>query len=119
MFLLAKINFEIIVERLNPSVLFVSFIIFSFASIALFLQADLQKMRQQTQETKQFIEKQEAEERELLKIIAEAEANMIRQKRELDQVQTDKWKVSVSLRVCVSLCSSNRVFKLRMKETVI
>lgn len=54
------------------------------------LKADLQKMRQQTQETKQFIEKQEAEERELLKIIAEAEANMIRQKRELDQVISER-----------------------------
>ncbi len=45
-------------------------------------------MRQQAHETKQFIEKQEAEERELLKIIAEADVERIRQKKELDQVQT-------------------------------
>lgn len=33
---------------------------------------------------------------------------------------TDRWKVSVSPCVCMSLCSFfNRTFKLRMKETVI
>lgn len=68
--------------------MFLTFILFSFASIALFLQAELQRMRQQAQETNQFIEKQEAEKRELLKIIAEADAERIRQKKELDQVQT-------------------------------
>ncbi|KAK7161348.1 hypothetical protein R3I94_004128 [Phoxinus phoxinus] len=50
------------------------------------IKAELQRMRQQAQQTKQFIEKQEAEERELLKTIADANANEIRQKRELDQV---------------------------------
>lgn len=45
-------------------------------------------MRQQAQETKQLIEEQEGKEHELLKIIAEADAERIRQKKELDQVQT-------------------------------
>lgn len=43
-------------------------------------------MRQQALETKHFIEKQEEEERKLLKIISEADAERIRQKKELDQV---------------------------------
>ncbi|XP_039537748.1 cilia- and flagella-associated protein 58 [Pimephales promelas] len=47
---------------------------------------DLQKMKQQAQETKQSNEKLEAEERELLKIIAKADVERIRQKKELDQV---------------------------------
>jgi len=51
-------------------------------------------MKQQAQETKQSNEKLEAEERELLKIIAKADVERIRQKKELDQVQsTDRWKV--------------------------
>ncbi|XP_051750654.1 cilia- and flagella-associated protein 58 [Ctenopharyngodon idella] len=54
------------------------------------LKVELQKMRQQAQETKQFIEKQEAEECKLLKIITEADAERIRQKRELDQVISER-----------------------------
>uniref|UniRef100_A0A8C2CLS0 Cilia and flagella associated protein 58 n=1 Tax=Cyprinus carpio TaxID=7962 RepID=A0A8C2CLS0_CYPCA len=54
------------------------------------LKAELQRMRQQAQETNQFIEKQEAEKRELLKIIAEADAERIRQKKELDQVRNER-----------------------------
>ncbi|XP_063818726.1 cilia- and flagella-associated protein 58 isoform X2 [Pseudophryne corroboree] len=50
------------------------------------LKAELQKMKQQSIETKQFIENQEAEERKLLKIISEADAERLRQKKELDQV---------------------------------
>lgn len=51
-------------------------------------QAELQKLRQQVLETKHFIEKQEAEERKLLRIIAEADGERLRQKKELDQVGT-------------------------------
>lgn len=51
-------------------------------------QAELQKMRTQALETKQFIEKQESEERKLLRIIAEADGERLRQKKELDQVET-------------------------------
>lgn len=53
-------------------------------------------MRQQAQETKQFIDKQEAEERKLLKIIADADVERVRQKKELDQVHTSKWFLSPS-----------------------
>lgn len=51
-----------------------------------FCQSELLKMRQQALETKHFIEKQEEEERKLLKIISEADAERMRQKKELDQV---------------------------------
>nr|XP_055060546.1 cilia- and flagella-associated protein 58 [Misgurnus anguillicaudatus] len=54
------------------------------------LKAELQKMRQQAQETKQFIEKQEAEEQKLLKIIADADAEKLHQKKELDQVISER-----------------------------
>ncbi|XP_023653651.1 cilia- and flagella-associated protein 58 [Paramormyrops kingsleyae] len=50
------------------------------------LKAELTKMKQLAQETKQFIDNQEAEERKLLKIIADADAKRVRQKKELDQV---------------------------------
>ncbi|XP_053306830.1 cilia- and flagella-associated protein 58 [Spea bombifrons] len=54
------------------------------------LKAELQKMTQQSIETKQFIENQEAEERKLLKIISEADAERLRQKKELDQVISER-----------------------------
>ncbi|KAM4702756.1 cilia- and flagella-associated protein 58 [Rhinophrynus dorsalis] len=54
------------------------------------LKAELQKMKQQSIETKEFIEKQEAEERKLLKIISEADAERLRQKKELDQVISER-----------------------------
>ncbi|XP_040848434.1 cilia- and flagella-associated protein 58 [Ochotona curzoniae] len=54
------------------------------------LKAELQKLRQQALETKQFIEKQEGEERKLLRIIAEADGERLRQKKELDQVISER-----------------------------
>ncbi|XP_053245246.1 cilia- and flagella-associated protein 58 [Podarcis raffonei] len=54
------------------------------------LKSELLKMRQQALETKHFIEKQEEEERKLLKIISEADAERIRQKKELDQVISER-----------------------------
>ena len=51
------------------------------------LKAELQRMKQQASESKAYIEAQEAEERKLLKIIAEADAERVRQKKELDQVR--------------------------------
>lgn len=57
-----------------------------FSSFFCFCQGELLKMRQQAVETKHFIEKQEEEERKLLKIISEADAERLRQKKELDQV---------------------------------
>nr|XP_031538693.1 cilia- and flagella-associated protein 58 [Vicugna pacos] len=52
--------------------------------------AELQKLRQQTLETKHFIEQQEAEERRLLRIIVEADGERLRQKKELDQVISER-----------------------------
>ena len=50
------------------------------------LKAELQRMKQQAAESKAYIEAQESEERKLVKIIAEADAERVRQKKELDQV---------------------------------
>ncbi|KAK3530439.1 hypothetical protein QTP86_024351, partial [Hemibagrus guttatus] len=54
------------------------------------LKAELQKMKQQAQETKQYMDNQEVEEQKLLKIIADADAEKVRQKKELDQGQQSK-----------------------------
>nr|XP_060622997.1 cilia- and flagella-associated protein 58 [Anolis sagrei ordinatus] len=54
------------------------------------LKTELLKMRQQALETKHFIEKQEEEERKLLKIISEADAERMKQKKELDQVISER-----------------------------
>uniref|UniRef100_A0A8D0BN97 Cilia and flagella associated protein 58 n=1 Tax=Salvator merianae TaxID=96440 RepID=A0A8D0BN97_SALMN len=54
------------------------------------LKSELLKMKQQALETKHFIEKQEEEERKLLKIISEADAERMRQKKELDQVISER-----------------------------
>ncbi|XP_010134614.1 PREDICTED: coiled-coil domain-containing protein 147 [Buceros rhinoceros silvestris] len=54
------------------------------------LKAELLKMKKQALETKHFIENQEGEERKLLKIIAEANAESLRQKREIDQVINER-----------------------------
>ncbi|XP_041369085.1 cilia- and flagella-associated protein 58-like [Gigantopelta aegis] len=54
------------------------------------LKAELQKMKQQAAESKAYIEAQETEERKLLKIIAEADAERVRQKKELDQVISER-----------------------------
>ncbi|XP_074883074.1 cilia- and flagella-associated protein 58 [Buteo buteo] len=54
------------------------------------LKAELLKMKKQALETKHFIENQEAEERRLLKIIAEADAERLKQKKEFDQVINER-----------------------------
>ncbi|KAJ8025423.1 Cilia- and flagella-associated protein 58 [Holothuria leucospilota] len=54
------------------------------------LKAELQRMKQQAVESKAYIEAQEAEERKLLKIISEADAERLRQKKELDQVINER-----------------------------
>ncbi|KAF6019521.1 ccdc147 [Bugula neritina] len=51
------------------------------------LKAELQRMKQMAAESKAYIEAQEAEERKLLKIISEADAERVRQKKELDQLK--------------------------------
>ncbi|XP_026787942.2 cilia- and flagella-associated protein 58 [Pangasianodon hypophthalmus] len=54
------------------------------------LKAELQKTKQQAQETKQYMENQEVEEHRLLKIIADADAEKVRQKKDLDQVISER-----------------------------
>ncbi|XP_067934774.1 cilia- and flagella-associated protein 58-like [Watersipora subatra] len=54
------------------------------------LKAELQRMKQMAAESKAYIEAQEAEERKLLKIISEADAERVRQKKELDQVISER-----------------------------
>lgn len=65
--------------------------------MSVFQQAELQKMRQQAQETKRFIDKQEADEHKLLKIIAEADVERLRQKKELDQVSHGFSRLRITL----------------------
>lgn len=54
------------------------------------LKGELQRMKHQAQESRAYIEAQEAEERKLLKVIAEADAERVRQKKELDQVISER-----------------------------
>ncbi|XP_040418865.1 cilia- and flagella-associated protein 58 isoform X2 [Cygnus olor] len=54
------------------------------------LKAELFKMKKQALETKHFIENQEAEERKLLKIIAEADAERLKQKKEYERVINER-----------------------------
>ncbi|KAJ8284910.1 hypothetical protein COCON_G00037600 [Conger conger] len=54
------------------------------------LKAELQKMKQQVQEARQFISTQEAEERKLLKIVDDADAERLAQKKQLDQVISER-----------------------------
>ncbi|NWH61005.1 CFA58 protein, partial [Geococcyx californianus] len=54
------------------------------------LKAELQKVKKQALETKRFIEHQEAEERRLLKIIGEADAERLKQKKEFEQVINER-----------------------------
>ncbi|NXI41847.1 CFA58 protein, partial [Galbula dea] len=54
------------------------------------LKAKLLEMKKQAVETKNFIDNQEAEERKLLKIIAEADAERLKQKKEFDQVMKER-----------------------------
>ncbi|XP_026707096.1 cilia- and flagella-associated protein 58 [Athene cunicularia] len=54
------------------------------------LKTELLKMKNQALETKHFIENQEAEERKLLKIIAEADTERLKQKKECDQITNER-----------------------------
>ncbi|XP_013394677.1 cilia- and flagella-associated protein 58 [Lingula anatina] len=54
------------------------------------LKAELQKMKQQAAENKAVIESQDQEQRKLLKIIAESDGERVRQKKELDQVISER-----------------------------
>lgn len=54
------------------------------------LKAERDKSRQQVLESKDVINNQAAEEKKLLKIISEADAERVRQKKELEQVSIIK-----------------------------
>ncbi|NXE88499.1 CFA58 protein, partial [Menura novaehollandiae] len=54
------------------------------------LKTELLKMTKQALEAKAFIENQEAEEKRLLKIIAEADAERVKQKKEFDKVLSER-----------------------------
>ncbi|XP_008488603.2 cilia- and flagella-associated protein 58 [Calypte anna] len=54
------------------------------------LKAELLRMKEQALETKHFIENQELEERKLLKIIAEADAERLKQKKEIERIMTER-----------------------------
>ncbi|VEL34298.1 unnamed protein product [Protopolystoma xenopodis] len=54
------------------------------------LTAELQRMRIQAAENRAYIEAQEAEERKLLRIISEAEMERTKQKKELEQVVSER-----------------------------
>ncbi|XP_028827338.1 cilia- and flagella-associated protein 58 isoform X1 [Denticeps clupeoides] len=54
------------------------------------MKTDLQKLKQQIQEMKLVIENKEAEEKKLLKIIADADADNLQQKKALDQVISNR-----------------------------
>ncbi|NWX43672.1 CFA58 protein, partial [Steatornis caripensis] len=54
------------------------------------LKAELLEMQKQALETKRYVESQEEEEKRLLKIIAEADAEWLKQKRAFDQVINER-----------------------------
>lgn len=65
------------------------------------LQAELQLMKLQLEETKQRVDSQKAEQQNLQKIIADADAEHVQQKKQMEQVKKDKlwcreknWEVS-------------------------
>ncbi|NXM30225.1 CFA58 protein, partial [Oxyruncus cristatus] len=61
------------------------------------LKAELVKMTKQALETKTFIENQEAEEKKLLKIIAEADAERLKNKKEFDKVLSERHALATQL----------------------
>ncbi|NWV05628.1 CFA58 protein, partial [Ptilonorhynchus violaceus] len=61
------------------------------------LKSELLKLTKQALETKVFIENQEAEEKRLLKIIAEADAERLKQKKEFDKVLCERHALGTQL----------------------
>lgn len=56
----------------------------------LLLQGELQLMKLQLEETKQRVDSQQAEQQKLQKIVADSDAEQVQQKKQLDQVETEK-----------------------------
>ncbi|NWV47854.1 CFA58 protein, partial [Daphoenositta chrysoptera] len=61
------------------------------------LKSELLKLTKQAMETKAYIENQEAEEKKLLKIIAEADAERLKQKKEFDKVLSERHALGTQL----------------------
>ncbi|NXP30492.1 CFA58 protein, partial [Leiothrix lutea] len=61
------------------------------------LKAELLKMTKQAQEARAYIANQEAEEKNLLKIIAEADAERLKQKKEFDKVLSERHALGTQL----------------------
>ncbi|NXQ06791.1 CFA58 protein, partial [Vidua macroura] len=61
------------------------------------MKAELLKMTIQAQEAKAYIKNQEAEEKKLLKIIAEADAERLKQKKEFDKVLCERHALGTQL----------------------
>ncbi|NWW08568.1 CFA58 protein, partial [Oreocharis arfaki] len=61
------------------------------------LKSELLKMTKQAMETKAYIENQEAEEKKLLKIITEADAERLRQKKEFDKALCERHALGTQL----------------------
>lgn len=58
--------------------------------LCVLLQGDLQLIKLQLEETKQRVDSQKAEQQKLQKIIADADAEQIQQKKQLEQVKKEK-----------------------------
>ena len=54
------------------------------------LQGELQVIKQQLEEKKQRVDKQKAEQQKLQNIITDADAEQIKQKKQLEQVKKEK-----------------------------
>ncbi|NXO14758.1 CFA58 protein, partial [Oriolus oriolus] len=61
------------------------------------LKSELLKVTKQAMETKAYIENQEAEEKKLIKIIAEADAERLKQKKEFDKVLSERHALGTQL----------------------
>ncbi|GAA6095409.1 cilia- and flagella-associated protein 58 [Tachysurus ichikawai] len=78
------------------------------------LKVELQKIKKQAQETKQFMDNQKMEEQKLLKIIADADAEKVQQKKELKQVISERDSVRTQLvRRCDELSSLYEKVKIQ------
>jgi hypothetical protein len=53
------------------------------------LKSELQRLKTESAETKAYIDAQQSEERKLLKIIQEADAERLRQKKQLEQASLE------------------------------
>lgn len=61
-----------------------------FKRLFVILQGELQQMKVQLEETKQCVDGQKAEQQKLQKIIADADAQHVQQKKQMEQVKSEK-----------------------------